>query len=1827
MKDLGNSIAIVGMSGRFPGAGNLEEFWRNLRAGVDSVRFFDDQELLALGVDPALIADPTYIKAASQPPDLDKFDAGFFGINHREAEILDPQQRVFLETCWEALEDAGYDPDSLGRNAVGVFGGATTSTYLLFNLLPNAVLLGTLDPLQLLVGNAGDSLATRVSYKLNLTGPSYTVQSACSTSAVAVHTACQSLLNGECDMALAGGVSINVHLLTGYRSPDGSVFARSGQCRAFDAGAEGILFGGGSGVVVLKRAEDAFAAGDNIRALILGSAVNNDGALKVGYTAPSVDGQAEVITEAFAAAGVDMDTISYIEGHGTGTRLGDPIEIQALTKAFRAGTERRQFIPLGSVKTNIGHLDVAAGIAGIIKTVLALEHREIPPNLHFDVPNPEIDFASSPVFVNTALRRWDAAADRPRRAGVSSFGFGGTNAHLVLEEAPAPDVTPPRREWHLLPLSARTEAGLEEATRRLADHLDRHPELDLADVEWTLQTGRRSFEHRRLAACRDRADAVRALESLDPARVWTAVPGHFVTPTFPFGGGMPAQDGLADLGRRWLSWETVDWRALYEGERRRRVSLPAYPFERRRYWIEHPGVAVPAAERRGAAATAMGGEAVHPVLDMPEEALPPSAAISPVLAMAAGSVQTLHPRPNLFNPYEPPRDEREGKVCRIWQEILGVEQVGVHDNFFQLGGHSLLATQVLSRVREEFGVEFPLQHLFSFPTAAELAEAIRYLLEEGAGEAREERARIPRSPIRESGEPLPLSFAQQRLWFLDQFEPGTPAFNVPAAIGLSGRLDIAALHKALNEVVRRHETLRSRFPSLDGVVAQEILPELEIPLPVLELAHLPEDERKVEERRLILTHTSRSFDLATGPLISAVLLRLAPEEHLLILVVHHIVTDGWSMGVLQVELTHHYRAALTGEAAPLPELPIQYLDFADWQRHHFQGEVLAAEIDYWRGKLGGIPFLDIRGDRPRPPVQTFRGEYEDFQLPVNVTRGLEALSQSEGASLFMVLLTGYKILLQRYSQQDDFGVGALIANRTRSEVEGLIGFFVNNLALRTDLGGNPTARELLGRVRETTLGAYEHQDIPFEKLLEELTFERDLSRSPVVQAMLNLLNFPAVYEELPGLKISSSGIRNDRANFDLSLWMAEGPESMVGWMEYNADLFDRPTARRMVGHLQRIFAAVATDPDRRIQDLPLLSDAERTQVLLDWNRTDRERPADTFVERFAAVAERHADSVAAVFQGESLTYRELDARANRWARVLAGRGVRPESLVAILAERSLDFLTGVLAVLKAGGAYLPLDPNQPAPRALGVLRQSGAGWLLSGNGLGGPLLAAAEEAGGKLPEVERLEIESLDGLGGDESPLAPAAGLDNLAYVIYTSGSTGLPKGAMLEHRGMLNHLLAKVEDLELTAVDVVAQNASQSFDISVWQLLSALAVGGRVHLYPDEVAHDPAGLLAAVQADEVTILEVVPSMLAAMLEGIEGSEGGGERPELTSLRWMIPTGEALPPELCRRWLALYPGVPLLNAYGPTECSDDVSHHPVRSAPEPHVVYIPIGKPVANTRLYLLDRELRPLPPGVAGEICVGGMGVGRGYLGDAEKTAQVFVPDPFADQPGRRMYRTGDLARWLNSGEIEFLGRVDFQVKVRGFRIEPGEIESIVSRHPAVHQAVVLALEEKGEKRLVGYAVPQAGQKVEIAELRSFVKERLPDYMVPAAFVVLDKMPLTPNGKVDRRALPPPVWGRVDGDEGYVAPRNEVEEALVELWKEILRVQRVGAFDNFFELGGHSLLATQLVSRIQQTFEIDLKLRNLFEAPTLAELALVIEELMIAKIDSLSEEELAELL
>jgi amino acid adenylation domain-containing protein len=1067
-------------------------------------------------------------------------------------------------------------------------------------------------------------------------------------------------------------------------------------------------------------------------------------------------------------------------------------------------------------------------------------------------------------------------------------------------------------------------------------------------------------------------------------------------------------------------------------------------------------------------------------------------------------------------------------------------------------------------------------------------------------------AAVPQIVARDRSKPAQLSFAQQRMWLLDQLQPGTALYNNAAAFRVQGALDADALARSFNALVERHESLRTYFLLEDEGPVQVIHPSLRLEIPLVDLQSLSETEREAEGRRLSIAEAELPFDLSRGPLMRVTLLRMGEQEHLMLLTIHHIIWDGWSMGVLMRELAEVYQAFATGAAPSLAPLAIQPADFAQWQRQWLRGEVLEKQLSYWKQQLGGsLPVLQMPTDRLWPANPTFEARKHYWTLPPALAEGLKALSRREGSSLFMTLLAAFKVLLSRYTGQQDLVVGSPIAGRNRRETEPLIGFFLNTLVLRTDLAGTPTFRELLGRVRQTALGAYDHQDVPFELLVQTLQPEREANRIPLFQVLFILQNAPSSSFSFSGLTLTPR-VDVAKTQLDLTLIMEETPQGLEGAWEYSTELYDEETLSRLTAHFQRLLTGIVENPELRISELPLLPPEERQRLLVEWNDKRGTYPREECLHQlFEAQVERTPDAVAVEFRGERLTYRELNRRANVQARFLMEQGVGPDTVVALLDQRGTQLLTAMLAVFKAGGAYLPLDPVHPAKRLAQVLRQSGSPVVL----VSGEKVAVLGQA---LEELERkprvFTFEALPREGEGSNPPARANGR-NLAYVIYTSGSTGVPKGAMLEHHGVVNHLLAKVEELALTSSDVVAQTASQCFDISVWQHFSALAVGGCTLIVEDEVAHQPLELLKAMERHGMTVVETVPSLLRAMEEEVAGLAEG--RPGLSRLRWMVPTGEALPPEVCRRWFQFYPHVPLLNAYGPTECSDDVAHHPMREASSGAIT--PIGRPVRNTQLYVLDARMQLVPTGVPGELYVGGDGVGRGYLREPGRTADVFVPDPFVSRPGSRMYKTGDLVRYRADGALEFLGRLDHQVKVRGFRIELGEIESALRQHPSVRDVVVVAREDDpGKKRLVAYLVWRE-EGATLDAVRAHLKDRLPEYMVPAAYVVLDVLPLSANGKVDRKALPVPDAGQQAA--GYVAPRNATEEMVAGIWAQLLGVARVGAHDNFFELGGHSLVATQVVSRLRNTFEVELALPSIFEAPTVAELARVIESARDSKL------------
>jgi amino acid adenylation domain-containing protein len=1056
---------------------------------------------------------------------------------------------------------------------------------------------------------------------------------------------------------------------------------------------------------------------------------------------------------------------------------------------------------------------------------------------------------------------------------------------------------------------------------------------------------------------------------------------------------------------------------------------------------------------------------------------------------------------------------------------------------------------------------------------------------------------------------LPLSFAQTRLWFLDRLDRSSATYNIPVALELNGELNIVALERSILEIVRRHEILRTSFQLVGDTPVQIIVEPPESIVSIVDFRSIPVAEQASKVQQLAETEAQQPFDLARS-LLRVTLLQLSDRSYVLLVTMHHTISDGWSMGVFIQELTALYAAYCAQQPSPLPELAIQYADFAHWQRQWLTGDVLQTQLNYWRQLLTGAPPLLELPTRPRPSIQTFRGKTQEFQIDRDLTDKIKALSQQSGSTLFMTLMAAFATLLYRYSGQSDIVIGSPIANRNREELEPLIGFFVNTLVLRTQLQGNPSFLELQARIKDMTLDAQDHQDLPFEKLVEELQPKRSLSYTPLFQVMFVLGNTPMQELSLPGLTLKPLDLENVNAKFDLTLSIAETEVGLEGAWEYNTDLFDQATIERMSGQFHTLLAGIVTNPQLSVAQLPLLNQIDRNQLLVDWNQTQTDDPLDLcFHQLFEAQVTRNPDEIAVVCADRHLTYQQLNDRANRWARGLVERGVAAETLVALMLDRNIDFLTAILAVFKAGGAYLPLNPHHPAERMRQVLSQSQASIVLSASQY--PSLA--------VESSQVLPIEELDRLDYTSENLPSRCTPANLAYVIYTSGSTGKPKGAMLEQRGMLNHLYAKVQALELTSADVVAQTASQTFDISIWQFLVALLVGGRVEIVTQEIAADPAQLLSFVDRHQISILEIVPSLLRMMLPNLTL----GDR-QLNSLRWLLLTGETLPPELCRQWFAVYPQIPMMNAYGPTECSDDVTHYPLYQPPAADILNLPIGRPVANTQLYILDSLLQPVPIGVAGELYVGGVGVGRGYLNNPELTQLSFIPNPFAQG---RMYKTGDKARYLSDGNIEFLGRLDDQVKVRGFRIELGEIEAVLTRHPLVDTAVAIVREDTpNNQHLVAYVVPgthpcpsqegitipspegitslsQEGIK---SELREFLKQQLPDYMRPSAFILLESIPLTPNGKVDRRALPAPDL-QLSLNANFVPPRTAIELQLMQIWEEVLHVHPIGIRDNFFDLGGHSLLAVTLTAKIQQHFDRQISLAALFQGGTIEELAVML--------------------
>ncbi len=2625
-------VALIGMAGRFPGARNLDEFWRNIREGVESIRPFTMEELAASGIASEVLRDPNYVKAGTFLEGADEFAASFFGYTPREAELMDPQHRLFLECAWEALEQAGYAPDAF-PGVIGVYGGVALNTYFQNNLVTRPELARLLGHYSMTLGNEKDFVATRAAYKLNLRGPAFTLQTACSTSLVAVHLACQALLGGECDLMLVGGGRVRVPLKAGYLCEEGGIPSPDGHCRAFAADAQGCVVGSGIAMVLLKRLSEAAADGDTIYAVIKGSAINNDGDRKAGFTAPSVEGQAAVIAQAHAMAGVTADTIHYVETHGTGTMLGDPIEVAGLTRAFRDTTDRTRFCALGALKPNIGHLDAGAGVAGLMKAALALHHREIPPSIHCETANPQIDFAHSPFYVNTRLAAWKAGP-APRRAGVSAFGIGGTNAHLVLEEAPPREsVSAERHPWQLLVLSTKTSTALPDAAARLAAHFRAHPEVSLADAAYTLQVGRSAFPHRRMLVCRGLEDAVRELEMTGSKRVLTAtveqakppvvflfpgggaqyvgmgrglyetesvyrgaidecleplmselgfdlrelmfhgtengarskrdmespslaLPALFATeyalarlllfrgvtpaalighsmgeyvaaclagvidcqdgvalvtkrgrlfetlppggmlsvplpeaelrpllrdrlslaaingpslciisgpveaigalekelsarevdstrihisvaahsamlepiladfesfcrtiafqpPTLPFVSNLTGtwikpeeatdprywvrhlrhsvrfSEGLACLledgnpvlleigpgrnlcslarqqpvkprtalttlrhpkeedsdvafllntvGKLWLAGVPVDWTRLHQGETRRRIPLPTYPFERRRYWLD-PGKALasqpPVRPTLPEAQTAVGAapavnqttgpdrpppsapvsrkqrllrvlqEMIQELSGLPEAEVTPHATFlemgfdslfltqanmgiqkrfgvkitfrrlleelttldavagfldvtlapeafpdtTPALAPGDAAAQPAIPvsgalladagqsaaavvdqlmrqlagmneqlarlrdwtaghstapdakgnvaapsaveaafpgkkaatpvaptsavPAKFFGPFKPidtgvdaglDADQRhylEGFIerynrrtpeskrltqqhrahladprailgfRRAWKELIypvvavrsegarlwdvdGNEYVDLTMGFgtnllghrppfvmqaveaqlqqgVEIGPQTPLAGEVAELVCELTGMEraaFCNTGSEAVLAAIRLArtvtgrdkiamfagsyhgifdEVLMRAIGKGQGRPRpvapgilpsmaenmvvleydrpesleflrahaEEFAAVLVEPVQSRhpelqpraflhalralteatgvalvfdemitgfrchpggaqawfgvradiatygkiiGGGLPIGIVTGRARFMDALDGGAWGYgddsfpevgltyfagtfvrhplalaasravlqhlkasgpelqetlnnrtnhlveglntsleaigaplrlahfsswffihlapelscanllfphlrlrgihllegrgcfvstahtegdlqrfadafmasvrelqehrflpvvhdmapagqvgeekvttrNAAAAeapltegqaeiyaaarmnseasrsyhealiLRLRGALDPDALRRAWGDLVMRHQALRATLRP--GGEAQRFAPD-----PPLELTVAEADEGRLME--MLREETEADFDLVRGPLLRARLLRLGEAEHVFVLTVHHLVCDGFSLGILQDELAELYSAARRGKPADLAA-PSAFSEFIE----QFGGEEERAEAEaYWLQVLERKPpVLDFPTDRERPPVKTFRGATEGVEVDRATFQALKTLAAQHKSTMFSVLLAAFDVLLYRLSGQTDLVVGVPAAGQLLMDAGPLVGHCVNLLPLRIACRGDESFGDLLARVRGVVLDGYDHQNCTFGSLVRKLNLPRDPSRIPLVEVIFNVdrVGPPA---EFHGLAVEPVSLERRFRNFDLSLNAAQSQDGLRVDFYFNTDLFDRETMRRWLGHYLTLLRGASAAPGEPLDRLPFLSEAERKQILVDWNKTDVTWPPGNLLHQlFEEQAARNPEATAVVFRNECLRYGALEDRANRLAGWLRQRGVGPDVLVGLFLERSVEMVVGLIATLKAGGAYLPLDPGYPRERLAFMVRDACPAVILTQRALEEevPPTDAAVLA------LDAPEFAAGEGAAGTEALPAAAIEPHHLAYVIYTSGSTGWPKGVMIPHSAIVNHMRWMRRAFPWSGKDVVLQKTPFSFDASVWEFQAPLMLGGELVMAEPGGQADAVYLVRTIIERSVTTLQVVPSLLRLLLE----EPGLGS---CVSLRRVFCGGEILTSELQSRFFERLPWVDLHNLYGPTEAAIDATCWTCRR--EAAGGAVPIGRPIDNVRTYIVDSRDQATPVGIAGELLLGGAGLARGYLTRPELTAERFGPDPFQAKDGARVYRTGDRARYLPDGTIEFLGRMDRQVKLRGFRIELGEIEAVLERHPAVRAAcVTVDGQTPEEQRLGAYIVLKEGEVDRLPEVREHASRQLPVHMAPSLFMVLERLPLTASGKVDRQALPPfePVMFAAPADD---TPSTELEKEIAALWAELLRSGPVGIRQNFFEVGGHSLLAIRLLSKLRELCHIEMPLRMFFQYPTVAGLAAYIETMRNAR-------------
>ncbi|WP_188893095.1 non-ribosomal peptide synthetase, partial [Paenibacillus radicis (ex Gao et al. 2016)] len=1651
-----DDIAVIGMSCRTAGAETLEAFWDNIAAGksfIDKLpagRLYDLKNYFDSGQEEAY-RDKTMeelraaLRYGGYMKDIDKFDADFFGLSEEEVLAMDPYQRIMLECCMEAIENAGAGGDYLRGTRTGIFIGRDQTSHSIYrDIIDKETMLST-------VGNYASIVASRLAYLSDFRGPAMVVDTACSSGLVAVHLACQSIRSKECQYAIAGGINIDYSPIDRMQDVEyKSLTSDSPMIRTFDKASSGTLWGDGAAVVLLKPLRQAILDRDPIQAVIKGSAVNNDGASN-GILAPNADAQTEVIISAWQTGNIEPEHVSYMECHGTGTIIGDPIEVKGISNAFKPYTSKKQFCALSALKPNISHVLAPSGVLALIKVILAMKHKQLPPTLHFEEPNPYMQLSDSPVYINDQLAEWKS--DVPRTAGVSAFGFSGTNCHVVVQQFEQQASSKGgSRLWPFV-VSAKNEESFKRLLLHYRDYLN--DSIDIGDLCYTAATGRGHYDYRLAIVVRSISELKQQLGAfIDGGFVQQEEAGLLYEQSSSrmqkketdslsklanaLAGKLYHIDAEALPGRLsllcnlYVQGAKVDWASYYRMENRRRIELPIYPFQRNRYWA------------------------------------------------------------------------------------------GAHMSYEQ-------------------------------------AAAAAGLLEEGEKEEQKEAV-------------FELSHTQKAMWFLQRMNPESTAYNLEFISEMNRQLDTAAFQEALNTVIRRHAVFRTVFTEIDGHPFQVIKNRHFYKLEVVDCSREHDPSAAIAAARDKLRYWS--FDLSQ-PLLLAKLFKKSETSYIVYFNIHHLIFDATSAEILMQELLAYYESFAAGGTPLVAPTDIRFVDWVQSQAAWEQSEEFHHSERYWLSNLGGtLPVLELPVDNARPDVLSYRGDHIFSQADAELTEQILAAAKRLNCSANILLMACYFMMLHRISGEEDLIVGFPFRGRETKQTEQLIGLFINMISLRVQLEPDMPFVQLLKRIMERNVEAIRHRKYPFDLLVTQLNPVRTLNRNPIFSTAFFYYH---MYEN------QTQGV----SLYDLSLSCKLSNSCFEFNLTYSTDLFQRQSAEQFMAYFIRIVNQVTTNPNVRLSEADVLSEREKQRLLHEFNATAADFPREQTIHGlFEAQAARIPDQTAVSLGNESLTFGELNAKANRLARTLRTAGAGADSLVGLMAERSLDMMVAVMAILKAGGAYVPFDPAHPEARIRYMLEDSGAKLLLTQARL-------RERVSFFTGQVILLEDETA--YASDSSDLEAVSGPEQLAYVIYTSGTTGQPKGVMIEHHAVVNRLHWMQKAYPLTAGDCLLQKTPITFDVSVWELFWWAIAGQQLRLLPPQGEKDPRTIAETIAKGEVTVIHFVPSMFQMFLHYVEQNEGRGLR-QLASLKTIFVSGEALPLSQAEAFYRIFgERVQLVNLYGPTEATVDVSH--LRC--EPGMTRMTIGKPIDNHRLLIVNTSGQLQPIGVTGELCIAGEGLARGYLNRPELTEEKFAASPLAG--GERMYRTGDLARWLPDGHVEYRGRMDHQVKIRGYRMELGEIESQLLKHDDVQQAVVLdKTDSSGHRYLCAYIA--ANREMFVSQWRTYLSASLPEYMIPAQFIQVEEVPLTPNGKADRKALRQlDIVASLDSE--YVAPQSEKEMILSKIWRDVLGGETIGIHDRFFDLGGDSIKSIQVSSRLYQA-GYKLELKDLFQFPTIAQLA-----------------------